>query len=325
MARIFMKRLVFSFFYMIVSTLIIAQEQKLPYFGTVYNTVITDDRVNVRSYPSLKGNILFQAHKNTEVMIIGVSQESQFIDNYNGYWVKISVKENQPNALKEGWVFGKYVDYNNNEALVPSEIKIIKMSAPILQASYTVHGREKTITVYPHKEERQNFYTFAYDVADEGFHYRNIPGSYVWYPETNELQHISYIGTSGMSAWVIFTDDLNYMIEDFGTAPPPRGLKVWRVSDDKEVFSGTYYQDIKLYKHTIEIIYVYNWWTVENKKLDSEMLNYCENFKKNNPKPPDMLQHSRNTGLPLELIIYCELNLDTGMRKIIKGQYIHTQ
>ena len=46
---------VFFFFCLLFSVIVVAaQEEKLQYFGTVYNTSINDDRVNVRAYPSLK-------------------------------------------------------------------------------------------------------------------------------------------------------------------------------------------------------------------------------------------------------------------------------
>ncbi|MDR1106351.1 MAG: hypothetical protein LBL44_08345, partial [Treponema sp.] len=86
---------------------------------------------------------------------------------------------------------------------------------------------------------------------------------------------MSYIGTDAESAWVIFTDDFKYIIEDSGTGPAPRGLGVWRVSNSKEIFSGTYYRNIKLDGHTIEIIYVYNGWNIEHNRLDNEIKIYA--------------------------------------------------
>lgn len=319
---------IFLFCLMFCLTLVDAQEQKLQYFGTIYNTVINDDRVNVRDYPFLDGKILFQVNENIRIVIIGVSKEYYLIDNYNGNWLKIRISENQPNQWKEGWVFSKYVDTGK---IIPSELRIVEMPpqrtgyGQTLIGSYRLNGIENRVTLYPHKETNQNFYTFAFDLDNSAFHYSNIPGSYAWYPETNELKHISYIGTSGESAWVVFTDDFKYIIEDFGTGPAPRGLGVWRVNNGERVFSGMYYRNINLHDHIIEVIYVYDWWNIENDKLDTEIKNYAENYKKDNPEPIDMVQHSRETGLGLDLIIICEFNLDTEVREIIKGQYIYTQ
>jgi len=322
------KNICFTFCLIVSIHIIVAQEQKLQYFGTIYNTFINEDHVSVRDYPSLSGTVSYQINKNTKVKIKGVSKEYQFIDNYNGNWLNIIISENQPNEGKDGWIFSKYVDTG---AIIPSELKIVGMSpkeerqAQKLLAFYKINGIEEQVTLYPHKENNQKFYTFAFNIDDEAFHYSNIPGSYVWYPDKNEVKHISYIGTNMESAWVVFTDDFKYLIEDFGTAPPPRGLGIWRVSDGKKVFSGGYYRNINLSGYTIEIIYEYDWWNIQHNTLDNEIKYFAENYKENNPEPLDMVQYSQETGFGLVLIIICEFNFDTGVRKIIKGQYIYTQ
>ncbi|MDR1286605.1 MAG: hypothetical protein LBK08_03265, partial [Treponema sp.] len=81
--KIMEKKPVFVFFFIIIIEVIVAQEQRFAqYFGTGYNTIINADRVNVLSYPSLSGDLLFQVNKNARVLIIGVSKEQSFIDNH---------------------------------------------------------------------------------------------------------------------------------------------------------------------------------------------------------------------------------------------------
>ena len=300
-------------------------EEKLSYFGTVFYSFINDDNVNVRLYPSLEADVLYKVDKNTRVVVVGTSKEINDIDDYTGNWLNVRIENQWGN---DGWVFSKYVE----NGLIPTkELKIIELSpkeerrAQSMIGMYEINGIEKIVTLYPHKLENQDFYTFAYDWTVESFHYSNIPGSYAWYPDTNELIHITYIGTALESAWSIFTDDFKYILQDFGTSPGPRGLGVWRVEDSKEIFSGTYYRNINLQSNTINVVYVYDDWNISKNWLDNEILNYAEEFKENNPPPDDMVNYSKKTGLGLELIIVCELNLDTGIRKIINGQYIHTQ
>jgi hypothetical protein len=324
-----MKRKCFSFFYLIFClTIVVSQEQKLQYSGTVYNTTINERRVNVRDSPSLNAKVLFQLAENTKIQVSGVSKEYNSIDDYYGNWLRIKVSENQQGSGVRGWVFSKYVETG---AINPSKIEIIEMPpkeeqrAQSLAGSYNLNGVEKQITLYPHKEENQDFYTFAFNIDDNAFHYTNIPGSYAWYPATNELKHISYIGTNAESAWVIFTNDFKYIIEDVGTGPGVRGLYAWQVSDQELIFSGSRYRNINLNNYTIEIVYVYDWYSIEHNQLDDEIKKYAEDYKKTNPEPEDMVQYSRKTGLGLELIIICEFDLDTRIRKIIRGQYIHTQ
>lgn len=317
------KMLIVFYVYFFITNAVFSQEQVYNnYFGTAYNTSINDDRVNVRSFPSMSGEVLFQLNKNARVLVIGVSQERNYIDNYDGNWLCITVNQNQENQYKQGWVFSKYVDIGN---VVPSELRITEVPPKMenrmqtIIGSYTVGGVEKRITIVPDKEEDQDFYTFAFDIFEKDFHYSNVPGSYIWYPDTNELKHVSYTGTSIESAWVKFTDDFKYLLEDFGTSPGVRALGIWRVSDNKRIFSGSYYRDIKLHGHTIEIVYN------ANAGWDQELIEYAQDFRENNPKPTSLEGYGNLHPSEIGLIIVCNFNMDTGERKIISGRYIFAQ
>jgi hypothetical protein len=284
-------------------------EEKLEYFGTIFISTINDDNINVRAYPSQKADVLFKVNKGTKILVTGTSREIDDIDGYRGNWLNIRV-ENQWGD--NGWVFSKYV---KNGRITTSELEIIppvieENRSTKLWAAYKVNGIITNFELYlEEKEEKQNFYTFAYGYPMSVFHYSNVPGTYIWYPETNELKHISYIGKDIESGWVKLTDDFKYLIVDYGSGYPPRGLKVWRVEDAKNLFSGMYYKNINLQGNTIDVIYRPYYWA---DKYDDEIKNYAEEYEKNNPVTDD------------ELIIVCSLDLDTGIRKIIKGQYIHS-
>lgn len=288
-------------------------EEKLQYGGIVYNTIVNDDNVNIRSYPSLQSDVLFQVSKDTRIRIIGVSKEKNTIDNYNGHWLLVTIRENQPNGWETGWIFSKYV---NGGDIEPSEINVADLTP-----EEPIQTRKLDLTYK--KLPNQSFWTFVWDEYIVNYRYNNIPGSYAWYPETNELRHITYIGTSEESAWVIFTDDFKYALQDSGTSPGIRGLSVWRVNDGRKIFSGTYLRDIKLNGYTIEIVYEYSRLFMD--RLDNEIITFAENFEQNNPEPENMVQYARETGLVILLVITCELNLDTGARKIINGEYIYSQ
>jgi hypothetical protein len=298
-------------------------EEKLQYFGTVLNAIIKFDNVNVFDYPSFESNALFQVHKNTEITIVGALMEFNEIDSYVGHWLLIKI-----GGIfgKGGWIFCKF---DESEQIPTSELKINEMPpreerrAQRLIASYQVNGIETNVTLYPYKIAHQDFYTFAYDFFHRDFHYTNLPGSYAWFPDTNELRHVSYIGTTLEAGWVVFTDDFKYLIQDIGTAPPPRGLEVWRLKDSKRIFTGMYYENINLRGNTIDYIYpVYslkdtNWIIQTRRQIDQEIINYANEYKENNPVSNDMINYSRQTGLGIDLIIICELDLDSGIRTII--------
>ena len=300
-------------------------EEKLQYFGMVYNSFINDDNVNVRAFPSIKAEVLTKLNKNSKVVITGTSKEIDEIDNFIGNWLNIRIGDHWESG---GWVFSKYVE---NGQILTSEITIhgllpkVENRAQGLMGSQKINGVEREITLYPHKLDNQDFYTFAYDYTMDFFHYSNIPGSYAWYPKTNELKHITYMGTDLESGWVVFTDDFKYLIEDFGTGPGPRELGVWRIEDTKRIFSGTYYRNINLHGNKINVVYVYDNWNISNNRLDNEIIDYANIFKENNNIPEDMIEYSKETGLGVDLIITCELDLDTNNRKIIRGEYIYTQ
>ena len=106
--------------------------------GTMYRTRITEDRVNVRDYPSTDGARLGQLNKNDTVIIIGISKDSQIIDSYNGYWLCIQGTVNG-NYIDAGWVFSRYVDIKN---VNPAEIRFENFCGNILKVSYLLNGRK---------------------------------------------------------------------------------------------------------------------------------------------------------------------------------------
>jgi hypothetical protein len=297
-------------------------EDNLRYiWGSVCFLKINDDNVNIRSYPSLNADVLFKLDKGTEIKIIGTSKEMDNIDNYYGNWLNIEINEIINDIwIDNGWVFSKYVE---NGQFNSSELKIIEAisadgmhNIQYLKYSYQINNDEYIFSLPTEQEKSQKFCTFVYDHYIRGFHYSNIPGSYAWFPETNELKHITYMGTSMESAWVKFTDDFKYMLEDFGTSTGPRVLDGWRLEDGEIINPGMYYRDINLRGYTINIAYPVDRPYLSNNFKGhelTEIFNYAEEYKRNNPKPDGQY----------ELIIICEYNLETGFRKILTGQYIY--
>jgi hypothetical protein len=294
-------------------------EGKDAFFGTFYITTINDDNVNVRSLPTTKAEVLFQLNKDDKIDIIGVSSERQTIDNYTGNWCNIR----RVDSWQSGWVFSKYVESGN---ITPNEIHLIGMLAPEkgraqgAVGTYKIGDIEYHFVIYPHKETNQSFYTFVWDIDDDKFHYSNPPGTYAWYPDTNELKHLTYIGTGGESAWVVLTDDFEYTFEDFGTSTGPRALGVWRTDDGREVFSGSHYGSVNMRGHTIEVVYPFHSWS-DISKYNDEIIKYADEFKQQNPGP---FYNENGRELTL-LLITCDLDLDTGTKKIIGAKYIYEQ
>jgi hypothetical protein len=296
-----------------IEEVFIPYEEKLQNGGTVYQSVINDDYVNVRSVPSVSGEIVDRHDKGTRITVEGISEERSFIDGYSGYWFKIV----NDKGIK-GWVFSKYIDH---EIIKPLEINITGWSpedARQLNGTYMNDNAEVDFSVYPHKQSNQDFWTFVWDAGNENFRYNTISGSYVWYPETNELRRVTYIGTTIDSEWIAFTDDFRYLIHQFGESNP-RGdsVGISRVEDEQRILNAQFYRDINLRGNIIEIIYLFH--EFFRGSLDEELLNYGKDFAANNPAPEDM----KEEGLAAEAIIVCDLDLDTRERTIVRGEYIY--
>ncbi len=234
-----------------------------------------------------------------------------------------------------GWVFSKYV---NIEQSFTSEIFIEKASINkwgenTLDGYYMLAGYRVCFTVSAYKQNTQDYYAFSWNFRHDKYHYSNIPGCYIWYPDTNEIKHITYLGgeTSswGFSSWIKVTNDKRYLIEDFGTAPPPRNVKIWDIKKNELIFDGLYFEDINLRDNIINVIYsyrsYYNNWSMENEKLEKDILEFARTYFDKNPVDIQLLNETKKTGIGISLIIVCDYYLDTRQINIIECKYIKTQ
>ena len=126
------------------------------------------------------------------------------------------------------------------------------------------------------------------------------------------------------SAWTVLTEDNMYLLQDFGTAPGMRPFAIWQVDNEEMIFSGNYFGVLKLNGNTIEIVYQFMEDSTED--LDAEIRDFVDFFLQNNPVPPsEMVLISQETGLSISVIIFCEFDIDTRIRKINRAEYILTQ
>jgi hypothetical protein len=294
--------------------------------GCVYcYTNITDNNVNVRLLPSLEGKIIYKLQNNDIVYVFGFSNEMMTIDDYNGNWVYIYFKPSESEYI-EGWVFSKYVNIGDKK---PLPIKFIEMmpnkEKPVnVKLSYNLEGEE--IFVKSYFEDMGEYYLIIWDTARFGYHYKNIPGIYFLSKDTFELKHFTYSGTfaDGGVAWTEFTDDFEYVIQDSGTSSGIRGITAWKRSTNEKVYQGIYYKNSWVIDHTIDVVYMYDDWYYERGFTDDEIMQYGKKFMEENQEP-ESIKEGRKEGLHVEVIVRCKINLDTGERTIIKGDYIPSQ
>jgi len=300
--------------------------------GKICTTNILEDNVNVRNYPSLKAEVVDHLQKNTIVQIRGFSHERAIIDGFEGNWVNVFYQagynyKNHNYYYIGGWVFSKYVNTGDIEV---APIRFVEMSGANIKISYKIAGEEIFTNV---QVARNGPYDFkGLNVTKDGdyyviiwgpdenrnYHYSNIPGIYMLTADTHELKHITYFGSfeDGGHAWTSFLGGFDYLIQDSGTGHGVRGITAWSLRDMKRVFDGSYYGGYYVNDHTIGVVYGYD--------VDEEIKLYAKEYRENNPPPP-YIEDGVKEGFFFQLLINCSIDLETGERKILGGEYILTE
>jgi hypothetical protein len=303
------------------------------YFGTIAKTPVTDDDVNIRRFPDVSSESIGKVNKGDLVEIRGFSLEQDEIDGYRGYWVKVSVADRKDGHYRDnfgrfGWIFSKFVDVDPNVAV--SKMRVIKVNPKTDRQAMSLilemdrNGEKTEAEVLPHQMANQSFYTFVWSDDMPDFTYSDPSGTFKWIPDANEIRHVTYMGSDCESAWCLVTDDARYLFQDYGTSPGPRGLGVFDITTNKEVFSGSYYHDLEYDGKSVTIVKVYDSWNVESKYIDEQSILRAKEFIKNTPMTQEDTKW-KNDGGGVDVIVRYRLDLATGEQTFIDCNYIHVQ
>jgi hypothetical protein len=294
--------------------------------GTVFNTVINTD-ATVRGAPSKNGESIFTAKKGTRAQVFGVSKDG---------WANVSVRDVVP---KRGWVYGEYVDFKegmNFKGLKTVEMKVTDFnftakdsSTADLTAEYEVGGAAKTIKFNAFKEKGQKFFAFFCDAYVGGSHYSVMPGLYTWDFSKNQLKHAvlftrdPYASDAGdLMLWktVRFTDDKKFFFIGDKTEP---GVKAaFRASDNKRLFDWSFSTgcdntlSFGFKNNTVAFACPADAEMANNyaglEEMDSAISEYGNGYVEGNPQP----------GATSTLEVICDVNLETGARKITGARWV---
>ncbi|MBB6482701.1 SH3 domain-containing protein [Spirochaeta isovalerica] len=279
-----------------ISVYLFSEEFKMKYWGTVYLTDMNISYVNVRQDPSLSGKKIDQYHIGQNIRVSGVSMEEETIDNHTGYWVRVNKIDEDKSKIYPlydgtGWLWSKFI--NEISDIKPSQITFKEYIQPTsrrngkLILNINHNGDKREVEVYPHKEPSQNYYTFVWADDMPEFMYYDIPGTYIWYPNDNTIEHVTYYGNEMESAWCIISDDREYLIQDHGTSPGSRGVTIKDIETGEYIFRGSYFRNLNLSGNEIEICYVVSNWNINKGRIDQETMNYYEEYISQNEKPND--------------------------------------
>ena len=307
--------------------------QNTQYFGTYALSIVNDDNVNIRVMPSTTSEKIGKLNKGNVVKIKGFSDKREFIDDYNGYWLKISIDNKNTEYYVDndgnfGWVFSKYI--NIDEKIDVSTLKIVHVNYPTERQGMSIdieinrNGNSIVTKVYPDKLECQDFYTFVWSSDDPDFMFNDPVGVFKCFLKTNEIQHITYMGSICESAWCLITNDNKYMLQDYGTSPGIRGLGIYEISSNKEIFSGSYYRDLQYDGKSIVIVEKYDSWNIDKKRISNKSIEYAEKFEKEIKMSQEDYDW-KDQGGTVSIMVQYRYYFDKNDVEYVGCKYIHEQ
>lgn len=292
-------------------------------WGTVFAARVTDNNVNVRSSPSRESQVLGKRNKGDQVLVTGYSTGREHIDGYSGFWVRVSLSETAKTfwSEKNGWIFAKYVDIDQSISVSSFSVHKVVPATSTTSLSLELNIKRglnsEIVTVAPRRLGNQEFYTFTWSDDRTGFGFSDPVGTFAWYPKNNTIEHVSYLGWAIESSWCLVTNDLKYLIQDYGTSPGPRSLAIFEIPSGRRVFSGAYYNDLDYDGKSIVVVQIYNKWQVEDKKIDKDSIEYARKFIVANPLS-DENQKWKASGRGIDVIVSYRLDLDN-----FKLEFVH--
>jgi len=323
-------------------------EEKPPAIGTMqtadtpedsdesFEFIITDDTADVYVFPDQKSKIVGSLPKGTKLEALGFAGLPK---DKEAHWVRIYYAQyHQYGGRYCGWVL---LDHTNIEDRTIVDLTIERSDTnnwgqSVFHGKYTVENQETDFSVRGSEFNNQEFYFFFWDPKYEGFHYRHKPGLYIWDKNTRNLEHLSYF--DGMEdkigdildigVWTSLTSDFHYLIHEYGSGPPPRGVWAWDLRSGEKILDGVYYLDINLKGNTLEVIedfdeYYGGKWVNRVNDLSEEEIAFARKYRETNKPPEDMVKMADSGGgLGLALVVLFEFNMDTRTKKIKDGKYI---
>ena len=297
------------------------------YFGTVAKITVNDDNLNIRLKPSTSSLKIGKLKKGDVVTVKGYSDKRERIDNFDGYWLKIQIEKND--IIKDyasdtfgwyGWVFSKYVDIDPK--IDVSTFSVLKVNLATKSTSLSLdleinrNGHKAIVQVYPSKFSKQESYCFVWSDDIEGFQYSDPVGTFKWNPQTNEITHITDMGYGCESAWCIISDDEKYLFQDYGTSPGVRAFSIYDIKTNKDLYSGSYLNDLGYDGKTVIIVEKCDSWNINKNRVTDESLKRSEEYKKT-LTPKDLESKT--------IIVRYKLNLDNFKREYLDCTTVYEQ
>lgn len=181
-------------------------------------------------------------------------------------------------------VFAEHV--NIDPKIETSKFSVKEVHQPTAKKVFTVdleinrQGKKSTVSVYPKKFPNQESYFFVWSDDMPDFMSSDPVGTFKWNPKTNEITHISHIGSFTESAWCIASDDGKYLFQDEGTSPALRAIYVYDLKTEKRLFSGTYWKYTDYDGESVVCADIYDSANAKQNSFSDEVIEKVEEYKK---------------------------------------------
>lgn len=263
---------------------------------------VNDDNVNLRSGPGTNFEVDSQVKKGDVLYVMGFDQHRVKVDGTTGYWVQVYNEAN--GYCYPSWIFSKFIDMNRSlkvnkvEYASKTENDNGIVEHLVLKFTKTRTGEtvEKTV-YYPHN--CGEYYSFTWNTEDSDFDFADPVGTFIWYPNTNEVAHVSSYGEGKESAWTMPTPDGKYLLTDSGTGAGPRWINVRDLKTLERVYGGSYWRDVDYKDGKIKVVKIYG------KSADDEVT----------PEDAEVQNFVATTPLPEE---YAGIKYGIGVLKIFE-------
>jgi SH3 domain-containing protein len=290
--------------------------------STLYVGTVNAGPLNVRDEPSTAGKVITQLSEGAPVVVTGVSLQSDLIAGHEGYWLRIKDYWDRDYALKQlGWVFSKYIDDVADLTPVPLVIGNVRKDAIGSLVGLTVGDNRGGVghftTVATARIEHQEFYTFTWNVERWGYHYANVPGTYVYYLDTDSIAHVSYHGHSVGDTRVYLTDDMMFQLETSGETGGVHDLVIRRVSEGQPVYAGQRCGPLNVVDHDVGVCEVHRvFGRTPDYTVEPEAARYIRDLFRTTP--PEQWGDRGE----VDVVIYYSLNMDTGNTVILSASFL---
>lgn len=182
--------------------------------------------LNARTAPSLDASVVTQLAAQDPVVVTGVTSFIETINGRTAPWVRIEYGDTAERLVDNsgfGWSAWVFAAYLSESPDVSAPItSAVPSSDDAFPRTVTLRFGDRSQRIHLAHDGGQPFGVFVRAPGATGFRYTETPGTYIWDRDTNRVRHMGYFGGVIEAEPSMFTNDLRYRIDGFGSGATGR-------------------------------------------------------------------------------------------------------